>query len=897
LIGAHLGPYEVTAKLGEGGMGEVWRATDTRLRREVALKVLPAAFTADAERLARFEREAQILAQLHHPNIASIFGLEEADGTRALVMELVEGEDLGARIARGPLPVEEAIAIARQIAEALEAAHEKGIVHRDLKPQNVKVAADGTVKVLDFGLAKAFDPASASPSAADLMRSPTLADSPTVTAAGFAGGTQLGVILGTAAYMSPEQARGGAVDKRADVWAFGVVLHEMLTGRPLFAAGTVSDTLAAVLRADVDLDHLPPQAPAELRRLLRRCLERNPKNRLRDVGDARLVLAELIAAPPEGGPSPTVAAASVRGRWARALPWAVAALALGVAGWTLWREPGAGGRGGETHPTQLELSLPPTVDLVTRVPAGLAVSPDGRSVAMIGFRAGQRRLYLRRLDDPEVTEVKGSSGVNAVAFSPDGESVVFVPGGSRVVRASLAEQQGTVLATGADLRNSVSWGARWIYYLSAGELWRVSPAGGDAVQLTRRDAARHEVLHTDPIELPGGRHLLFANLTADAATSRIEALSLADGTRMVVVEHASSPVLSPTGHLLFERDGAVWAMAFDGAGPAVAGRATKVLPASVLAPPLYGTLPYRLSAAGTLVFLPPESEEKRAVAVARDGSERALDLPPGPYALPRLSHDGRRLLLEGSQALEALDLERGTRTRIAGGTFGTSFATWNADDRRILFRPHTLPVWMAADGSGRGGALPGATVNDYPASPGPDADSMLTVRIRPESAGDILLTSIGGTARERPLLATPAYEGGPMLSPDGRWLVYQSNESGDPEVYVRRFPDLERSWQVSEGGGAQTCWSRDGREIYYRAGGRFMVAAFDGSGTEPRLGRPATLFADEYDVGPGITTRNYDVLPDGRFLFLRRTPASGRIRVVLDWLPELERRIAGGGVR
>ena len=888
-VGALLGAYEITAKLGEGGMGEVWRATDSRLRREVAIKVLGVAFTADRERLARFEREAQTLAALNHPNIAAIYGLEESNGTRALVMELVEGEDLSARIARGPLPVDEALAIARQIAEALEAAHEQGIVHRDLKPANIKVRPDGTVKVLDFGLAKAMEPALSPASGAALAHSPTLT---------AAHGTALGVILGTAAYMAPEQARGGAVDKRADIWAFGVVLFEMLAGRSLFAADSVAETLARVLERQVDLASLPPSVPPAVRSLLRRCLERNPRNRLRDIGDARLALAEAIAAPEPAVAATPLAPAGARAGWRRSVPWALATLSLAVAAWALWRAPRAAvasdAAGGLVR---LELSLPPGVDLVTRVPAGLAVSPDGRMIAMIGFREGQRRIYVRRLDDAGATEIKGSSGVNALTFSPDGRSVAFVPGGSRVVRVTLADQQSTVLATCADLRNSLAWSERWIYYLCAGELWRVPAAGGEPAQLTRLDAARHEVLHTDPVELPGGSILLFANLTDDVATSRVESLALAGGARAVVVENASTPVVSPTGHLLFERDGAVWAMAFDPARAAVSGAATQVLPESSLASPLYGSLPYRLSPTGTLVTMPREFDEKRVVAVTRDGGERALDLPPGAYGVPRVSRDGRRLLLEGSRTVEVLDVERGTRTRIAVGTFGTSFATWDLDSRRILLRRQTVPSWVAADGSGRGGALPGATINDYPAAPGPEPDTMLTVRIAPETAGDILVTSITGASPERVILATPAYEGAPQLSPDGRWLVYQSNESGEPEIYVRAYPALERAWQVSEGGGAQTRWSRDGREIYYRGGGRLFAASFDGGSAEPRLGRPTALFADEYDFGPGITTPNYDVTPDGRFVFLRRTPSSGRLDVVLDWLPELERLIAAGGAR
>jgi serine/threonine-protein kinase len=515
---------------------------------------------------------------------------------------------------------------------------------------------------------------------------------------------------------------------------------------------------------------------------------------------------------------------------------------------------------------------------------------------MIGFRAGQRRLYIRGLESPDTTEIKSSSGVNAVAFSPDGASIAFVPGGSRIVRVSLADQQSSTLVTCADLRNSVSWGERGIYFLCDGEIWRSTAAGGEPEQLTRRDAGRHEVLHTDALELPGARHLLFANLTDDAATSRIEALSLDDGTRTIVMEPASTPVISATGHLLFEREGAIWAVPFDSSRAAASGRAVEVLAAASLAPPLYGSLPYRLSRSGTLLYMPREFEEKRVLTVARDGSERALDLPPSQYVLPRVSPDGRRVLLERSQTIEALDVARGTRTQIASGTFGNSFGMWS-DDGRIVFRRHTVPVWVAADGSGRGGPLLGATIDDYPSAPGPEPGTVLTVRIRPETAGDILLRSIDGDPRERTLLGSAAYEGGAQLSPDRRWLVYQSNESGEPEIYVRAYPALDRAWQVSEGGGAQVRWSRDGREIYYRGGGRFMAAAFDGRSAEPRLGRPFALFADEFDFGPGITAPNYDVTPEGRFIFLRRTTASGRIRVALDWLPELERRIAAAGSR
>jgi serine/threonine protein kinase len=418
--GVRLGAYEITAKLGEGGMGEVWRATDPKLKREVAIKVLPEAFAADADRLARFEREAQLLAQLQHPNIASIYGLEESNGIRALVMELVEGEDLAERLKRGPLPLDEALAVARQIAEALEAAHEKGIVHRDLKPGNVKLTPEGKVKVLDFGLAKAMDPPAGSVSAADLARSPTLMNSPTMTAA---QGTQLGVILGTAAYMSPEQARGGAVDKRADIWAFGVVLHEMLSGRSLFAADTVSDTLAGVLKNEIDLAALRAGTPASLRQLLRRCLERNLRNRLHDVADARIVLDELVEGrtDPAEGPAEGARTSALRGRaWPSALAWAGAGLLLGALGVTLLV-------GTVLAPAPVE---PPTLVSLTYSgsDSGPSASPDGKTIAFTSTRDGRSRIWLKQLATGEEVALTPGPSDSTPRFSPDGSTLLFLRG-------------------------------------------------------------------------------------------------------------------------------------------------------------------------------------------------------------------------------------------------------------------------------------------------------------------------------------------------------------------------------------------------------------------------------------------------------------------------------------
>ncbi len=888
MIGRRLSHYAITARLGEGGMGVVYRATDTQLDRQVAVKVLPAAFTADPERLARFEREAKMLAQLHHPNIASIFGLAEAEGVRALVMELVEGEDLSARIARGALPPGEALAIARQIAEALEEAHEKGIVHRDLKPANVKITAGGRVKVLDFGLAKALDPG-------DPARSPTRMNSQTLTAA---GGTQLGMILGTAAYMAPEQARGRAVDKRADIWAFGVVLHEMLAGRSLFAADSVADTLARVLEREVDFSSLPPAVPASVRALLRRCLERNPKNRLRDIGDARLAIDEAIAAPDERARAAASRPTALRG-WASALPWAVAAAALAVAGWALaTRSPGGGLARGAPALTRLELSLPSGVEAASGIAGGFAIAPDGRTVAMIGVRDGQRRLYVRRLDRPEATEIAASSGVNSAAFSPDSSAIAFVPGSADLTRISLGDQQRAVVVPGADLSSTIGWGESGIYFHRQGALWIAPTAGGEARQLATLAEARGEVLQADPVEIPGSGTVLFSSLSSTAESGRIESVALADGRRSVVVERATSPVWWPGGQLLFERDGAVWAVAFDLAKGVVTGSAIQILRAGEVGTQRFGGLGYRLSATGTLLYMPADFAENRVVRVSRAGVESALELPTGPYATPRVSPDGKRLLVErGSSVIEVVELARGTRVQLAPPAFGTSFPTWSADGQQVVSRRFNLPHWLAVDASGRSGRIPGELINDYPTSPGADPDSVLSVRIQAQTGGDLMLISISGRFSSKVLLSTPAYEGGPQLSRDRRWLAYQSNAPGRSEIFVRPYPALDRAWQVSEGGGVQTRWSADGREIYYRSGERMMAATFDGRGAEPLLGRPTALFADEYDFGQGLSIPNYDVTPDGGFLLLRRTPWGGRLQLVLGWNGELERLIAAGGER
>jgi len=881
--GTKLGPYEIRSPLGAGGMGEVYRATDSKLGRDVALKVILQEFAQDPQLMARFQREAQVLASLNHTSIAAVYGLEDSGGVSALVMELVEGPTLADRIRKGPIPLEEALPIAKQIAEALEYAHERGIVHRDLKPANIKVTHDGRVKVLDFGLAKALQ-GDAAPQ--NISNSPTLS----------LEATKAGIILGTAAYMSPEQAKGKAVDRRADIWSFGVVLFEMLAGRQMYVGETATDIMAAVVRADPNWSLLPKNTPRHIRELLQRCLVKDDKRRLRDIGDARLALDDAHSEDGTGAAQAALPRATLANPLWRVLPWAMAALAIGVAAWALSHRTGSEAAAAKV--LHLDIGYPPNVEPISALQGGFAISPDGQSVAMIGVREGVRRLYIRRLDRPEAIEISDSAGVNAAYFSPDSKSVAFVPGGGVITRLSLTDQQRAVLARGADLASTVAWIGTNIVYSRGGALWSVPAQGGEPRQLTALDASRHEVLHSDPSVLPGGRIVLFASLTTDSGTERIEAVSIDGKKRWVVMEHAVTPVWSPTGHLLFGRDGGVWAVPFDENSATTSGAAVPVIPAGVVCTVRAGSLGFQLSSIGDLIYVPEGFGSKRVVSVGRDGSELALNLPPDRYGTPRISPDGRRLLVESQGShLETLDLLRGTHATLTVPAMGTSFSTWTADGEGVVFRQFNVPFWTAADGSGKSGPMPAGQINDYPSSPGPDPDSILVGRIQPETSGDIFLMSISGKFPPRPLLVTPAYEGGPELSPDRHWILYQSNQSGQPEIYIRRYPAMDRPWQVSEGGGVQARWSSTGREIYYRGGQRMMAVAVQFSGVEPTFGKPVALFADEYDFGQAISIANYDVTRDGRFIMLHRGSEGSSLRVAIHWTEELKQILASGGVR
>ena len=666
----------------------------------------------------------------------------------------------------------------------------------------------------------------------------------------------------------------------------------MLTGRRLFAGDTVSDTLAAVLTRDPDWSKLPPTTPLGLRRLLEWCLHKNVARRLRDIGDASPTLQGL-GEWDERTSSPISEA--LRRRRGAPVAWTIAVLAVAAAMWAGGTRLGRPEAAEEL--TYIDIAYPPAVEPLAWLGGRIAISPDGRTVGMIGVRSGVRRALIRQLDQADVYELPETSGANWLAFSPDGASVAFMPSSGAIVTLSLRDQQRKSIASGGDIVGSATWVPAGVVFTRDRALWIVPAEGGKPRALTQLDVARNEVLHFDPSMLPGGRMVLFSSMTKDPGTSRIEAVSVDSGKRAVIAERATTPAWSPTGHILFARDEAVMAAPADAQTGAIRGPAVTVIPRGVIAAQGSGTMGFRFTSAGTLLYVPYEAFTRRVFSVSRDGAALDLGLPLGRYSAPRVSPDGRRLLLEdGRTVTQALDLARGTTQNIAPSALGTGFATWTTDGQRVVFRRFNLLTWIAADGSAREESPAGVITNDYPSGPGVDGDSILMVRVQPDTAGDVYLLSLSNRYPPWPLVNTKAYEGGAQLSHDGRWLLYQSNTSGASEIYVRRYPALDRAWPVSAGGGVQPRWNGNS-EICYRAGSHLMAVAFDGAGHEPTFGKPQSLFADDTDFGQTLSIANYDITHNGRFIMLRGTAASGNLRVVVNWKNELVRLIRAGGVK
>ncbi len=861
MIGQRLGSYEVTAKLGEGGMGEVYRATDTKLERQVAIKVLPTEFTADPERLARFEREAKLLAQLHHPNIASIFGMEESDGTKALVMELVEGPTLAERLEQGSLSLHESLLVARQIAEALEEAHEKGIIHRDLKPQNIKASIEGKVKVLDFGLAKAMDPAGTASGAGSASQ---LAASPTLTL----GATVQGVILGTAAYMAPEQAAGGAVDRRADVWAFGVVLYEMLTGRRLFEGETVSHVLASVLKDTPDFTALPEATPERIRNLVRRCLRRKPRERLQSIGDARVILEEVLADPTASASRPAPPALAAPRAPRRLALWLLAATFAGAA--VTWlavgRAPGA------PRERMLRAALPP--------PQGasygdlFALSPDGSRLAFVAIEdeSGLPSLWLRRLDQADAVKLAPSENDGGRPFwSPDGRWLGFFADG-KLKRIDPNGGPPQVLCDAPTSRGA-SWGRDDNIVFSGSfraGLQIVSAAGGAPRELTTLDAERKEKSHRWPVHLPDGQHLLFLNQTAEGGTkddtSTIEILDLATGKRRPLVTANSSPLFAPQGYLLFWRAGALFAQRFDPKRLEVSGVATAV--ATPVAYTVNEMAEATISERGDLLFK-EGTIERRTTLVLTDRSGRQLSqiVPPsqiegGGFAY---SHDGKRLVVSMIQSgaprsdLWSYDLERNSSRRFTFEEADELTPVWSGDDRRILYvNNRTNDGNLYARNSDGGGGVEAILVTDQGVEEpdwSHDGRWLVATIVNNQTGKDIARYDLA-SKQLMPLVQTPFFESMGRISPDDRWLAFVSEQSGRPEIFLQSTVGESGVWQLSNAGGTQPRWSRDGHEIYYVQPPDRMMAVRVGieAGSTVRSATPQLLFRApmaSFEVAPG----------------------------------------------
>ena len=808
--GSRFGAYEILDAIGAGGMGEVYRAHDSGLRRDVAVKVLPGALAKDADRLARFEREAHVLASLNHTNIAAIYGLERLDDTPLLIMELVPGRTLADLIRERAVAPDDALLFAAQIAAALEAAHAKGIVHRDLKPANVIVTPEGKVKVLDFGLAKALqDPNTSGPQ--DLTNAPTI-PAPMMTAAG--------IILGTASYMSPEQARGKALDTRTDLWSFGCVLFEMLTSRPAFTGDTLTDILAAVLNNEPDWAAIPAETPSGIRGLLRRCLQRDPGRRVQHAGDARIEIEDAMERPiaaPQESRSPS-------SRVRLAAPWAVAAvLAIALGATQL-------GPARQTQPeaavTRLELNMPAGVEAGVAATPNMSVSADGTRLAFIGGTGGLRRLYVRRFDESSATAIRGTETVTVCVFSPDGSAVAFITADNILKKVSLADGLVTTIVTDADYTGGgAAWGTDGsIIFIRAGSLWQVPSTGGTPQQLTTLELDNNEYLHLWPTVVAGGDAILFASVSGerDRVSSKIEALSLATRRRHVVVDDGSNPIYTTSGHLVFFRNETLLAAPFDATRLELTGPEVAVL--DDVSVDQFGNPMLTVSTTGMLVFADSRNATKQLVWVSREGVEQPITDTSRPYGNPRLSPDGGRIVVEVAGGdLWIQDLARATFTRLtSGATTGDTFSTWTPDGRRVVFRTLTGLYQIDADGGGGLEAIPNTSVADVPTAVSRDGKTLALIRQSAELSGGVLALSLE-SGETRVVVQTRAYDGGGQFSPDDRWLAYVSNESGQFETYVRPYPGPERTIQVSTAGGTHPKWSRDGRELFYRNGNKMMA--------------------------------------------------------------------------
>lgn len=892
--GVKLGPYEILGALGAGGMGEVYRARDERLGRDVAIKVVPEAVSADPKRLLRLEREARMMASVSHPNVGAIYGIEDSSPTKALVLELVEGPTLEDRMGSGAIPVAEALRIAGQIAEALEAAHEKGVVHRDLKPGNIKVDGEDRVKVLDFGLAKALDPAATS-----ISSSPDTTQSPTLSLE-----TRDGMILGTAPYMAPEQARGRSTDRRADIWAFGVVLHEMLTGKRLFAGETVSDILAAVLRNDISFADLPPATPATIRGLLRRCLDRDSRTRLRDIGEARIVIESALAGRESGAPAPpaeTLALAGERRRRSAAVAALVAVAAIAVAAFLLGRS----SRRASTAP-EIALELQYTLPRGERAAVGpfapsFAISPDGTRLVYTVVSATTTRLRQHRMEARDSTEIPGTEGAAYPFFSPDGKWIAFFnSAGLEKVAASGGSP--LMVAAGATVFGGAVWaddGSIFFVPQINTPVSRVSSDGGPVRPVTRFEPGDQN--HRWPEALPGGKAILFTvGSGTEWDSAKIVGENLATGERKLLIDGGTRPRYIPGGYLVYARGNSLNAVSFDAQNLRVTGTPVEVARNVWL--DLTGLSHFDVSRTGTLVSISPETAGARVDLSWIDRSGRAEPLNVDPvenFVGGGPSPDGRRAVLRLGNSIGILDFDRLSLRRLTLSD-RTAWALWSADGTRILFgmeKERSYRIFSkAADDSGTAELLFPSDTVEYPAAVFRDGRRLLVLRAYPNGENAIVVRSTDPRDRNaETVLVRSRFVSGDVpvsptseaaISPDGRWVAYTSFASGRQEVLVRPSSGEDREWQISANGGGGALWSPSGREIVYGSGTRLMSATVHADG-DFSSEVPRVLF-DRPDV------RIADFAPGGERFFGTVDPnyrTESRIDVTTSWFATIRRKV------
>ena len=903
LIGAK---YQILAKLGAGGMGEVYRAEDLSLNRQVAIKVLPDVFAKDQERLARFQREAKVLAALNHPNIAAIHGVDEADGKRFLVLELVEGETLAERLSKGPLLLEEALDVCRQIAEGLEGAHEKSIIHRDLKPSNVKITPEGKVKILDFGLARAFH---------DQISEVDIIKSPTITA----DMTQPGVILGTAAYMSPEQAKGKPVDKRADIWAFGCILYECLTGKRAFQGETITEIVASILKSDPDWEALPQDVPAPIRTLLRRCVQKDPGFRLRDIGDARLEIeAPLVTYPSKAVSAPR----------RRLLLWLVAgAVIILLAGILIGL---ALMRYFQPAPSPLVLSaiinveprnwldgMRRAMDMQRPSRVAMAISSDGRFAVYSAIEENpgpqaKPRLLFRRMDQPEAKPIAGTEGGIHPFLSPDNRWVGFWADG-KLKKIPISGGVATALCD-ASLVFGANWGRENSIVFADGAtagLSRISADGGDPEALTMPDPKREEASHRLPSWLPNGKAVLFTVMRhAWDQQPWLALLRLDTHEWRVLLRDAADARYVPTGHLVFLRQGTLMAVRFDLARLETVGQPVALVENVMQAFGTNGNYntgagQFGISDAGSLIYatggIVPD-QKNSLVWVDQKGIEQPVTAIQFPFYSPRLSPDGQRIAyytLGREVQVWVYDIGRGTNSRLTREG-RVSAVIWTPEGKRLLFSWRRSLVqnlfWQPYDGSSPMERFTTSEFEQRPGSCSSDGKTVALVETHPDTGNDIAILDVP-SGRVRPFLNSQLNERHPIFSPDSRWIAFASNESKSDEVYVRPFPGPGMKYQVSSEGGVEPLWARNGKQLFYRRQDQVWIVDVQTNGdfaiSKPRLlfERPGYVF--------GTYVRSYDLsLESQRFLMVKLdqrkpTPVTEMI-LVQNWFEELKRLLPTG---